>query len=114
MKAKLLVGWLGIMLSQLVFAQTSYYSYQAATPAQSKTIYTPIPSATTPVYQKTSCSAGGCGQASYCFGGCSGVTCDCTDPSCSSGAPCLDPCQCCRAFGNIGSGDFSPIDSGDP
>lgn len=39
-----------------------------------------------------------------------GWSCECSDPACRQENPCLDPCRCCAAFGNIGSIEGFPND----
>lgn len=112
MKAKrlIIIGALGILTSHLAFAQSvPYHNYKGEIPVTPKPTYTQPVSTTQPQYKKVSCDGG-----SGCFSLFSSLTCDCTDPSCGGGVPCIDPCQCCRVFGNIGSGEFEPIGSGDP
>jgi hypothetical protein len=37
-------------------------------------------------------------------------SCNCADIACKRGNPCLNGCECCKAFGNIGKNQFEPLE----
>src|SRR5665647_2567285 len=111
MKAKLLVIFISILVSNSIIA-SGYHNYKG----EGSYVTVQEQSYQPPLYRKTCSQEYGCGESpqNNCAqsGGCGGysnVNCNCSDPSCFSGNPCLVSGKCCDSFVNIGSSDFSLI-----